>query len=41
MTRAEIDSRKASRTSPAYKKARETGDKLAKFHAYLIVGTPQ
>jgi uncharacterized protein (DUF1330 family) len=36
-----IEDAKASRTSAAYKKARETGDKLAKFHAYLITGAPQ
>jgi hypothetical protein len=34
-----VEDAKASRTSPAYNKARETGDKLAKFHAYLITGT--
>jgi len=36
-----IEDAKASRTSPEYKKAREVGDKLAKFHAYVIPGAPQ
>jgi uncharacterized protein (DUF1330 family) len=29
------------RTSPEYKKAREIGDKLAKFRSFMINGTPQ
>ena len=29
------------RTSPEYKSARELGDKIAKFRAYTINGTPQ
>ena len=29
------------RSSPEYKKAREIGDKIAKFRAIMITGTPQ
>ena len=29
------------RSSPEYKKAREIGDKIAKFRALMITGTPQ
>lgn len=36
-----IEKAQASRNGADYKKARETGDKYAKFRAYVVEGLPQ
>jgi uncharacterized protein (DUF1330 family) len=36
-----LDKAQASRTAPDYLEARKTGDKYAKFRAYVVEGLPQ
>jgi uncharacterized protein (DUF1330 family) len=36
-----LEKAQASRNAPDYKKAREIGDKYAKFRAYVVEGLPQ
>jgi uncharacterized protein (DUF1330 family) len=36
-----LEKAQASRTAPEYLEARKTGDKYAKFRAYVVEGLPQ